>query len=354
MKIITKYLLTKYLRYFLIILFSLEIFFIGFDYLQNIDRIPESANLELLYLAYNGFFILTITLPLSIVFAWIVTLTFLIKENTLISFYSLGVSKKAVIFPIILFSIALTFILMYLQTTNLAYASEQKKKILENNYFVSEKANIFLKYNNYFVYFQKLYPLEKKAENIKILKLEDGQLIQITLAKFAYYQNDRWYVPNAKIISKPKNIDWERSKLHISHEKFLYTLEGFQPKIISNIYKSSTEYSITDAISTLVLFNKQGLNTDKIRAILYTKIFIPFMVIPLLILFFAYSSVSGRFFKAGQFISISILVTLGVWGLFFFFQKIATANLVIPELSLFLPLFILFMYSFIMFKKRIS
>ncbi len=163
MKLITKYLLTKYLKYFFIILLSLELFFIGFDFLQYGDSLPSSANLQLLYILYNGFFILTITLPLSIIFAWIVTLTFLIKENTLISFYALGSSKKVVLFPIMMISILLTSTLILFQNTDLAYAVEQKNKILENKFFVNEKSNILLKYNNNFVYFQKLYPLEKKS-----------------------------------------------------------------------------------------------------------------------------------------------------------------------------------------------
>jgi lipopolysaccharide export system permease protein len=241
-----------------------------------------------------------------------------------------------------------------LQTTELAYSSEQKNKILNNNFFVNEKFNILLKYNNNFVYFQKLYPLEKKAENVKIFKLEDGQLVETILAKTAYYQDNKWYVVDAKIISKPKKIEWENSKLNIRYEKSLYTLDGFKPEIISNVYKANIEYSIADALYTILLFDKQGLNTDKIRAILYTKLIVPFMVVPLLILFFAYSSISGRFFKMGQFVSVSILLALGIWGVFFFLQRIATANLVIPEIALIFPLILLFIYSFIMYQKRIA
>ena len=68
MKIITKYLLLKYLKYFFIILISLEFFFVGIDLLQNLSDLPNSANLQLLYVMYNAFFTFTITLPLSLVF----------------------------------------------------------------------------------------------------------------------------------------------------------------------------------------------------------------------------------------------------------------------------------------------
>ena len=81
MSILTKYILKKYLLNFIIVLISLEIFFVGIDFLQNFKSIPDSANLQILYVLYMTFFTLTITLPLSIVFAWIVTLVVFIKNN---------------------------------------------------------------------------------------------------------------------------------------------------------------------------------------------------------------------------------------------------------------------------------
>lgn len=342
----------KYIRYFFIILISLEIFFVGIDLLQNINSLPVSANLQLLYMMYNGFFILTITLPLSILFAWVVTLTFLIKDNILVSFYALGVTRNQVLIPIIISSIILTSILMLLQTTQLAYSYEQKDKILNNQFFVNEKTNILLKYDNNFVYFEKLYPLEKKAIGIKIFKIENKQLIQTIIAKKAYYQNNRWYILDAKIINKPEKIYWEDSKLTVTYEKFLYTLEGFKPEIINNVYKAKVQYSITDAIYTILLFDKQDLNTDKIKAILYSKVIVPFFVIPLIIFIFIYSKVSGRFFKMGQFVSLGILSSLGVWGILFLLQKISIASLINPEIGLVLPLIIAFIFSIFLYKKH--
>jgi lipopolysaccharide export system permease protein len=343
----------KYLKYFFIILVSLEIFFIGIDFLQNVKDLPASANLQLLYVMYNGFFILTITLPLSILFAWVVTLTFLIKDNTLVSFYALGVNKNQVLIPIVIVSVILTSILIFLQTTPLAYSYEQKGKILKNQFFVDEKTNILLKYDNNFIYFEKLFPLEQKAEGIKIFKIKNEQLIQTILAKKAYYQNNKWYVIDAKIITKPEKIYWEDSKLSITYEKFLYTLEGFKPEIINNVYKAKVQYSITDAIYTILLFNNQNLNTDKIKAILYSKIIVPFFVIPFIILIFIYSKVSGRFFKMGQFVSFGMLISLGVWGVLFLLQKISIASLINPELGLVVPIIAMFIFSILLYKNKV-
>ena len=67
MSILTKYIIEKYLKK---LYYNFTIFrdiFVGIDFLQNFKSIPQSANLQLLYIFYNAFFTLTLTLPLSIV-----------------------------------------------------------------------------------------------------------------------------------------------------------------------------------------------------------------------------------------------------------------------------------------------
>jgi lipopolysaccharide export system permease protein len=343
----------KYLKYFFIILFSLELFFIGIDFLQNIKDLPSSANLQFLYLLYNSFFTLTITLPLSIVFGFIITLTICIKNNEIISFYSLGISKKQLIRPILIVSTILTLILIGLQTTPLAYSYEQKSKILKNKFFVSEKSNIFLKYNNYFVYFEKLYPIEKRALNIHIYKIEDNNVIETIIAKKAFYKNKKWYIIDAKIISKPKNIDWDKSKLTVTYEKFLYTLEGFEPEIINNVYKTKSYFAIFDAIKAIKLLEEQDFNTNKIKAILYSHLFTPFFIIPLIILIFVYSGTSNRFFNTTRFISVSIFITLLLWGILFLLQKLSVGGILLAEIAIIVPFCILLLIAKFLYFQRL-
>jgi len=353
LKIITKYLLAKYIKYFLIILISLELFFVGINLLQYYSRLPNSANLQLLYVMYDIFFTLTITLPLSLVFGWIVTLTFLIKDNILVSFYSLGVSKRNVLLPILLISTFFTVLLIGLQTTPLAYAYEEKDKILKNKYFINEQNNIFLKYNEYFVYFKKLYPLEKKAEDIHIFKIKDKDIVETIVGKKAFYQNNKWYVIDTKITKKPQNVDWNKSKLDVSYEKFLYTLEGFEPKIISNVYKGKAQYSVIDAVRTILLLDTQEFNTNKIKSILYSQIVTPFFVLPLIVIIFIFISPSSRFFNTAFFISISIFAALSVWGIFFLLQKLALGSIVLAEIAIILPVILFFILAYILYYKKI-
>ncbi len=354
MSILTRYILKKYLLNFIIVLISLELFFVGIDFLQNFKNLPNSANLQLLYVLYNSFFTLTLALPLSIVFGWIVTLVIFIKNNELVAFNALGSKSKDIYSPVVKISLFLISLLILLQVTPLAYSYEQKRKILNNEYFTSTKEDIFLKYNENYVYFKKLLPLEKKAEGIHIYKIENDDIIQSIVAKNAYFQNNKWYIVDAKIMNKPSEMNLETTKLDIRYEKFLNTLEGFKPKILDNVYESKSNFSILDAISALVLLSNQGINTDKIRAALYNQIIVSFFVIPILLLLYAYSSLNSRFFNIGKFTSLSIFGTLIVWGLFFMLFKFTSGGILIPEISILLPFILWIIGSLIFFNKKID
>lgn len=354
MSILTKYILKKYLLNFIIVLISLEIFFIGIDFLQNFSSIPQSANLQFLYILYNGFFTLTLALPLSIVFGWIITLVVFIKNNEFVAFNAVGATNKKILFPVVNISVLLLTLLIFLQMTPLAYSYEQKKKILDNEYFTNSRSDIFLKYNDYYIYFKKLLPLEKKAENIHIFKISGKDVIETIVGEKAYFQDDRWYVTDVKIIRKPKDLNIQDSKLDISYEKFLHTLEGFKPKILDNVYESKSEFSIFDAISAVILLKEQGINTDKIRSILYNQIIIPFFIIPLLLLIYAYASLNSRFFNIGKFTSITVFGTLVIWGVFFVLYKFTTGGVISPELSLLLPMLLWVLISVYFYNKKIN
>ena len=354
MSILSKYILKKYLINFIIVLISLELFFVGIDYLQNFKNIPASANLQLLYILYNSFFTLTLALPLSIVFGWIVTLVLFIKNNEFVAFNALGATRKNIFMPVVIVSISLLITLIFLQMTPLAYSYEQKRKILNDEYFPNTKSDIFLKYNEYYVYFQKLLPLEKKAENIHIYKVKGDNLVETIIGEKAYFQNDKWYVVDVKVINKPENIDINNSKLDVRYEKFLHTLEGFKPKILDNVYESKSDFSIMDAVSALILLKDQGMNTQKIRTILYNQLIIPFFVIPILILVYSFASLNSRFFNMAKFVSFSIFGTLIVWGFFFLVFRLTSSGTIIPEISMLLTMVIWMVFSIYFYNKKIN
>jgi len=193
-----------------------------------------------------------------------------------------------------------------------------------------------------------------KYKIIKIagIKIAVISVVSQDVLKKAFYKNKKWYIIDAKIISKPKNIDWDKSKLTVTYEKFLYTLEGFEPKIINNVYKTKSYFAIFDAIKAIKLLEEQDFNTNKIKAILYSHLFTPFFIIPLIIVIFVYSGTSSRFFNTARFISISIFITLLLWGILFLLQKLSVGGILLAEIAIIVPFFILlFIAKFLYFQR---
>ncbi|MBD3842177.1 MAG: LptF/LptG family permease, partial [Campylobacterales bacterium] len=179
-----------------------------------------------------------------------------------------------------------------------------------------------------------------------------NRIVQIINGEKAYYQKGKWYVTNTQVTKKPDQISWDTSKLNITNEKFLYTLEGFEPSIINNVFTGQTQFSIIDAVYAILLLNNQDFNTNKIKSILYSQLFTPFFVLAIIILIYTFSTSSSRFFNNATFISISVFITLLAWGLMFLLQKLALGGVVLAEIAIIVPLVILYIITIYIFNKR--
>ena len=88
-----------YLKYVSIIMLALVLFFVGFDVMDNLSGLPDSANLKLLYALFRSYYAMDLLFPISLVFAMIATKVSLIRSNSLVAYYSLGYSKADILRP---------------------------------------------------------------------------------------------------------------------------------------------------------------------------------------------------------------------------------------------------------------
>ena len=66
-----RYIIKNYLKNFFVIFLGLDFFYIGVDLLSNYNNIPESANLQILYVIFQAMNAVNYVLPLSVVFGMI-------------------------------------------------------------------------------------------------------------------------------------------------------------------------------------------------------------------------------------------------------------------------------------------
>ncbi len=338
-----RYVLIHYLKYFVIILGALTLFFVGFDYMSNAGKLSDSANLIVIYLLYKSFFAIDMLLPLSLVFAMISTKISLIRTNALVALYSLGYSKIDILKPFIVASMSLTMVYIYLHTIpKFAKANELANNIKDHSEYRSSTQDLFFTYKKQYIYFKKLLPLQQKAINVRIFQLQNKKLYQVITAKSAYYSDGAWHIKNADIISRPQDFTFASKGIEVGLANELILLEGFRPKMLDQVYEGKANYTIMDALEAFKLLSQQNINIDKIKAAIYKSLIYPFYAPLLVIIIFFFVPISSRFLNVSIFSFIAIVSVLLTWGVLFMLIELAKNKTIPSEVGILLPIALLF------------
>jgi len=325
-----KYIARIYLRYFFIITFALSFLFAGLDYLQNANKLA-GTNIKVLYLFYKGLYAMELLLPLSIVFAMIVTKIILIRSNALLSFYAFGYSKKAVITPFLAVATVLTLGYVGLHFTSFVDADLSAKRLLKGKTGTEPKRDLFVKYNDSFVYIGELIPQKKEARNIRTFQLKNGELVRIVHGQEAYFNRDRWVIKEAKIIDKPSPHGLGTRGFVTRIKKDFVTLEGFKPAILTSVFEGKRYYTILAAYQAIQLLKAQGLETLKVRNLFYHLTVTPFFAVFLVVILFVFIPPYARNLNLVWLSFVLTGITLFTWGILYFLFRIGRTGVIQPE-----------------------
>ena len=314
-------------------------------------EITDSANLKILFFVFKFLNAINFTLPLSIIFALIVSKFQIIKTNELLSIYAVGIGKGEVIKPLFLVALFISSLHIGANMTQFVYADTYSNNIKAYNTIQKQQSDIFLKHFDTYVFFKEFNRFKKEATDIQVYKIKNNQLTTIIKAKKARYKDKYWEIIDAKITKKigSKNS----SRLVFSYQKKIKLLEGFKPQIIKSLYSkdSKNAISIIDAVGAIKLFWNQNIDTSKIRATLYKMVFFPLFAPIFIVILFYKLPVSVRFFNVAYLSSLFVISSLLSWGGLFFLIKISVNSVIIPELGIILPIFILAIYSYYIYSN---
>ncbi|TLD98675.1 YjgP/YjgQ family permease [Helicobacter muridarum] len=340
---------SRFLKPTVSIFFAMEFFFVCIDSLQYIDRIPNSANLIMLFLVYDAIYALNYVFPISLLLGLIVFYLTLIKSNQYIALLSLGYSKKQIVFVPIFFITLSVMGYIGLNCTSFAYAEESAQSMLNRSNNSSILKDLFIRYGDWYVFFSKIHPLLQKAENITLYQTassnNDRELVRIIEADEGYFHNNEWNLISPKVITLPNIYELGASGLAIEEKDSITTLEGFRPKILDTIYQNKPLISIVDAVYSLQILWSEKSDTNRVRGLLYTLILVPFFIPMLSIVIAYYMPPLARY---GNITIIGILLSvlsLIIWGIFFSIGKLQAQVSFLPEIGILVPLFTLFAIS---------
>lgn len=330
-----------YLRYFSIVLIALTSFMVGFDLMDNASELPNSANLVLIYIMYKYFYAVDMMMPISLIFAIIASLVELIRSNALAAYYALGYSKMRIMAPFLSVASGLIILYISLHATNFARSNEFANNLRETSQFIRPTSNLFFTHEGNYIYFGNLYPLSKRAEDIRIFTFEQGHLKEALSAKEAVYANGYWNIQKAHLIRPPETFDLHISGIVTEDRENLKVLRDFKPKILDQVYEGKANFTIGDGLDALALLENQNVDVAKITSAMYRIFVSPWFAPVLMVIFFTYAPVSARFLNLSLFSFGAILVTLIVWGVLFMMGELSNNKTLSPEIGIIVPIMVL-------------
>jgi len=347
-----KYVAKHYLRYFFIIMGALIFFVLGFDYIDNADKFSQSANLMLIYFVYKSFYAIDLLLPLSLVFAMIATKIYLIRSNALVSFFSLGYSRVAILKPFVYVSTAIILLFIALHSwSSFSRAQEFSRNILKHSQYLNPTRDLFFAYKGKYVYFSKLLPLQERAEGVRVFGIDNGSLKEVVTAKSAEYRNGFWHIKSGDLIIKPDDLSLKSPGIEVREAKDLDILEGFRPKILDQVYEGKVNFTIGDAVDALMLLQSQNIDVSNIKGALY-KIFIYPLFVPfLIVIIYFFVPISVRFLNVSLFSFMAILTTLLVWGMILMLIELSNNKTISSEVGIIGPVVILALIALRQWRK---
>ena len=337
------YLAKHYLKNIAVILFGLSLIFSVIDYFQHAPKLAKLGTYQLYYIFYKWEEALTILYPLAIVFAVIVTKMMMVKSSNFVVLHAFGYTQKKLFMPFLVVSLSVYAIFMFLHTTEFSYAKDKAQHLLENEYGHYQVQDLFFKYNDAFVYVKKLDPVKKRIEDITLFKVEGNQVRYTIKAPYALFDGEGWDAKNAVLKSHIYHNDTLQRFERVERES-IRTLEGYRPKIMESLYEGKS-LSVIDAFQTWQLFNKQSLDSKKVRATIYDKIVSPLFAIAMLLILFFKLPFHARMSNLSTVLVASIGSTITIWGILYGLGRIGYNGVVLPEVSTVLPIFVLALYS---------
>jgi lipopolysaccharide export system permease protein len=351
-KLYQRYVGTLYVKNVFIIFMGLVFFYAGVDLITNFKDLPESANLQLLYVSLNALTAVNYALPLSLVFGMIVSKFSMIRSNELICMYAAGISKTQLLKPLFVCAIGLTGVYIALNFTPFVYAYEYRSHLLKNHRIAPISSDLFLKYEGNYVYIATLDPIRQEAQGIRVFEVDGPQLVRAIEAKRGTFVRNEWVLEEVKVIHKPEVQSLEDEGLRIERHERMGALKGFKPKIIENAHQGGIALSVLDALDALRFFSSQGIDTKGVKTALYTMILFPFFAPLMVVILYFFLPASGRFFNLALLSFIFVIVTLGVWGLLFVLSKFSSGGVILPELAIALPILAMAIGALSLFYKN--
>lgn len=325
----------------LVIIGIVDVVFSLIDYLIN-RGVGIFVVIKLL--AYKIPAILVLFMPIATLFAVMIVIIRMIKDDELIVFWTSGISYDRILVPIIIFALFVTGFALYLEETLVPWTNYRSNTLVQRVVlkktipFIEE--NVFFKdSDNRYFYIKQINKRQSSMEGIMMYELGNN-FPQVVVADKAEWNGNFWSLYKGHIHRYGDTgffeyeAAFDKLKLRVD-----YDLDSSYQKV-----KNTKEMSSKEIGKRIKITEKAGLDSKKLRVEYYMKFAMPFSnfvfaVIGIVLIFLLVRSPKDVFG-----VVLSILLSLLSIGFFIFlmafFRALSIGGAITPFIGAWAPNFI--------------
>jgi len=274
-----------------------------------------------------------------------------INRNVFVAMYSFGFSKRKLYYPFLLVAIFIYTIFVGLNCTSFSYGQDKARAILKHQDSGNSVNNLFFKHNNSFVYVNKLDAPKKTIYGVDIFKIENRKIVEIISLDKANFKEPFWIAKEALVKKRIFDEKGELIFFKLEREKDKKILKDYIPNVIKKIYEGKS-LTIIDGIYAYFIMYKQGLDTSKVKSVLYNKIIMPLFAIAMVGIIFFKIPPYQRFIRKEQLWGFILGSSLIVWAFLFAMNRLGVNGVINPTYGQLIPVLLLSIYSFYLYLKN--
>ncbi|MBF0275500.1 MAG: LptF/LptG family permease, partial [Nitrospinae bacterium] len=208
--IISRYIFTEFIKKVLTILFIMLLLYLVIDLFEKVDEfiVQKATFMQLLqYFSFKVPLIITQVMPIAVLMATIFLIGIFSKNSELIAMKACGLPMIRIVYPILLTSVVLSFLMFVLNELVVPKATAKSNYIFqveirkwkETTFF--DNSNIWIKSHNNFFWNVGYFNKETNIlNNIRVFKLDENHKVEYRVdAKSAQWNGESWILSGGEL-----------------------------------------------------------------------------------------------------------------------------------------------------------
>lgn len=318
MKLIDKYILREFLRFFLITCVTFIALYLIVDFFERIRMfLSNKATVVQMasYFLYSIPMIISMTLPAAILLSTLLTYSFLSKFSEITAMKANGISLHRIALPVLAVAVIIAVFLFFFTELVTPYSLQKTQYIVKVD-VQKQKAMGFFKQNEIWyrshnaIYNFKMFDVEKNIlRGITINHLNPDFTLKMRIdAERAEWKNNQWAFFNLLVTTFDQN---NTPSLEWSKEKVISIPEG--PNDFKIIQKDAEKMGYFELKRYVNKIRAEGYDVSRYMVDLQGKTAFPFVCLILVIIGMSFSVRSERSGGVMQSLALGIFIGFSYW-----------------------------------------